>query len=101
MPYSLGIEKLRGEKPKQERLSPEHEGKLTKDMLDMFEGLKPSKESSERRRKFLEKLARLLNDEWPGHDIQVHAFGSTENHLCMSDSDGIEHILASWPTVRC
>lgn len=89
MPYSLGIEKLGKEKPLQEKLSPEQEKKLTKDMLDMFEVLKPNEESSERRRKFLEKLERLLNDEWPGHDIQVHAFGSTENHLCMSDSDGI------------
>lgn len=92
MPYSLGIEKLEKEKPRQERLSLEQDEKLTKDMLHMYEGLKPNKESNERRRKFLEKLARLLNDEWPGHDIQVHAFGSTENHLCMSDSDGIQHI---------
>lgn len=92
MPYSLGIEKLGKEKPVQEKLSPEQEKKLTKDMLDMFEGLKPNEESSERRRMFLDKLGRLLNDEWPGHDIQVHAFGSTENHLCMSDSDGIRHI---------
>lgn len=93
MPYSLGIEKLEKEKPRQERLSPEQDEKLTKDMLHMYEGLKPNKESNERRRNFLEKLSRLLNDEWPGHDIQVHAFGSTENHLCMSDSDGIQHIL--------
>lgn len=92
MPYSLGIEKLEKEKPRQEKLSPEQDEKLTKDMLRVYEGLKPNKESNERRRKFLEKLARLLNDEWPGHDIQVHAFGSTENHLCMSDSDGIQHI---------
>lgn len=92
MPYSLGIEKLEKEKPRQEMLLPEQDEKLTKDMLDMYEGLKPNKESSDRRRRFLEKLARLLNDEWPGHDIRVHAFGSTENHLCMSDSDGIQYI---------
>ncbi|KAL0633232.1 hypothetical protein Q9L58_007842 [Maublancomyces gigas] len=96
MPYSLGIEKLEKERPRQEKLSPEQDEKLTKDMLHMYEGLKPSKESNERRRKFLEKLARLLNDEWPGHDIQVHAFGSTENHLCMSDSDVDVCITTKW-----
>jgi len=89
MPYSLGIDKLGNEKPKAERLSIEQEGKFTEDMKSLFEKLKPSEASGERRRRFLEKLERLLNKEWPGHDIQVHAFGSTENHLCMIDSDSM------------
>jgi hypothetical protein len=89
MPYSLGIEKLGSEKPKLERLSTEQGEKLTLDMEQLFERLKPKEGTGERRRAFLEKLEGLLNREWPGHGIKVHAFGSTENHLSMSDSDGM------------
>ncbi|KAI5795929.1 hypothetical protein FPQ18DRAFT_256401 [Pyronema domesticum] len=87
MPYSLGIDKLKPEKPKLDKLPKAQEEALTKDMEDEFEKLKPSSESEIRRKSFLEKLSRILNDEWPGYDTQVHAFGSTENHLCMDDSD--------------
>jgi hypothetical protein len=94
MPYSLGIDKLKPEKPKLDKLPKAQEEALTKDMEDEFEKLKPSSESEIRRKSFLEKLSRILNDEWPGYDTQVHAFGSTENHLCMDDSDGM-HIPRS------
>ena len=33
------------------------------------------------------KLETLLNQEWPGKDFTVHAFGSTENMLATRDSD--------------
>ncbi|CAZ79497.1 unnamed protein product [Tuber melanosporum] len=100
MPYSLGIDKLGNEKPKAERLSVEQEGKFTEDIKSLFETLKPSEASGDRRRRFLEKLERLLNREWPGHDIQVHAFGSTENHLCMIDSDIDVCIKTSWDGLK-
>ncbi|KAF8543257.1 hypothetical protein BDD12DRAFT_874876 [Trichophaea hybrida] len=87
MPYSLGIDKLAREKPKLENLPQSQEEALTEDIEKEFERLKPSSESEIRRRKFLGKLSRILNEEWPGHDTKVHAFGSTENHLCMDDSD--------------
>ncbi|KAL7271757.1 hypothetical protein RUND412_005461 [Rhizina undulata] len=96
MPYSLGIEKLGKEMPTKEKLLPTQAEKLTDDMLVLFEKLKPSEESNERRRKFLEKLATLLNREWPGHNIKVRAFGSTENHLCMTDSDVDVCITTEW-----
>jgi hypothetical protein len=88
IPYSLGIDKLKPEKPKIERLPEPQEDSLTKDMIREFERLKPSIDSESRRRKFLSKLSQILNDHWPGHNTKVHAFGSTENHLCMDDSDG-------------
>ncbi|KAG0634935.1 hypothetical protein HOY80DRAFT_490445 [Tuber brumale] len=100
MPYSLGIDKLGNEKPKAERLSVEQEGKFTEDIKGLFETLKPNQASGDRRRRFLEKLERLLNREWPGHDIQVHAFGSTENHLCMIDSDIDVCIKTSWDGLK-
>ncbi|KAI5791848.1 hypothetical protein EDC01DRAFT_616114 [Geopyxis carbonaria] len=87
MPYSLGFEKLNRESPKLDKLTRADEEKLTQEMNDEFELLKPSAKSDARRRKFLEKLGRILNEEWPGYSTSVHAFGSTENHLCMEDSD--------------
>lgn len=37
--------------------------------------LLPSKESYERRVKFVKKVERLLNSEWPDHDIKPNVFG--------------------------
>jgi len=88
IPYSLGSDRLKPERPLLEKLPLSREKALTRDMELEFERLKPSKESEDRRRQFLDKLSRILNEEWPGHDTKVHAFGSTENHLCMEDSDG-------------
>lgn len=91
MPYSLGFDRLPREKPRLEKLSWADEEKLTHEMEEAFQRLKPSDESNKRRKLFLQKLDRILNEEWPGHDTQVHAFGSTENHLCMNDSDGMPY----------
>ncbi len=49
----------------------------------------PSEDSKQRKALFVQKLELMLNDEWPGNSIKVHAFGSTENQLCTDDSDGI------------
>lgn len=87
----MGIDKLKPEKPRLERLPQFQEEELTKEMKKEYERLKPSPGSEKRRREFLYKLSRILNEEWPGYDTRVHAFGSTENHLCMEDSDGREH----------
>ena len=35
----------------------------------------------------VKKLARILNEEWPGNDIRVNVFGSSGNLLSSSDSD--------------
>lgn len=86
----MGSDKLPKERPKVERLSPEDEIRLNEETLREFEALKPSEDSALRRRKFLEKLARILNEEWPGYNTRVHAFGSTENYLAMEDSDGMD-----------
>ncbi|KAK6505677.1 hypothetical protein TWF481_007570 [Arthrobotrys musiformis] len=85
--YSIGSDPLPDEKPPKDSLSTEDEEKLTADLEKLYSELLPSEESNERRRKFLEKLEKLLNDEWPGHEIKVRPFGSTENRLCSTDSD--------------
>lgn len=89
MPYTIGADLLPEEKEGlKERLEAEEEERLTKDMLEVYDRLLPSAESDDRRRQLVRKLEKLFNDQWPGHDIKVHVFGSSGNKLCSSDSDG-------------
>ncbi|KAH2123650.1 hypothetical protein KXW75_000800 [Aspergillus fumigatus] len=88
MPYTIGADLLPEEKEGlKERLEAEEEERLTKDMLEVYDRLLPSAESDDRRRQLVRKLEKLFNDQWPGHDIKVHVFGSSGNKLCSSDSD--------------
>jgi DNA polymerase sigma len=91
MPYKGGSERLEKAKgPIKAKLTPEEEKKLTGDMRELYGRLLPSEESDQRRAKFVEKLEKILNAEWPGKDIKVHIFGSSGNSLCTSESDGLE-----------
>ncbi|KAL1967704.1 hypothetical protein VTN77DRAFT_2961 [Rasamsonia byssochlamydoides] len=88
MPYSLGGDLLPEEKVGlKERLSPEEEEKLNREMGELYDRLLPSAESDDRRRQLVRKLEKLFNKQWPGNDIKVHVFGSSGNKLCSSDSD--------------
>ena len=89
IPYSIGGDQLeRAKTIPQKFLDPVEEGKLSGDMRELYDRILPSKESDERRAKFKQKLERILNEQWPGTDINVHVFGSSGNMLCTSDSDG-------------
>ena len=89
IPYSLGSDKLDSSPTKvRKHLDPAEDGKLGGDMRELYDRLLPSKESEERRTRFVKKLEKLLNERWPGNDIRVHVFGSSGNMLCTSDSDG-------------
>ncbi len=89
MPYSLGDEKL-GRPPVEPKksLDPDEEERLSGDMRELYDRLLPTKESEERRTRFINKLEKILNDQWPGNNIKVHVFGSSGNMLRTSDSDG-------------
>ncbi|KAI9929883.1 hypothetical protein MW887_011691 [Aspergillus wentii] len=88
IPYSLGTDLLPEEKEGlKEQLEPEEEKRLTADMMEVYDRLLPSAESDDRRRQLICKLEKLFNDQWPGHNIKVHVFGSSGNKLCSSDSD--------------
>lgn len=90
MPYSLGtdrLEKLDADKIKG-KLTEEEDRKLETDMRELYDRLLPTDAIEINRRKLVTKLEKLFNDEWPGHDIQVHLFGSSGNLLCSDDSDG-------------
>lgn len=90
MPYSLGNERLEKVDPDmiKNKLSQEDERKLSTDMRELYDRLLPSPEVEEKRKKMVQKLETIFNEEWPGHDIRVHLFGSSGNLLCSDDSDG-------------
>lgn len=90
MPYSIGSDRLeRTELSKiKSKLAEDDERRLTTDMRELYDRLKPTSAVEEKRGKLVNKLQDLLNNTWPGHDIQVHLFGSSGNLLCSDDSDG-------------
>ena len=90
IPYSIGSEKLEklNDKDVKSKLSEDEERKLSTDMRELYDRLLPTAESDAKRIKLVEKLEKLFNDEWPGHDIRVHVFGSSGNLLCTDESDG-------------
>ncbi|KAF1821962.1 PAP/OAS1 substrate-binding domain-containing protein [Dissoconium aciculare CBS 342.82] len=74
------------EEPKK-TLTPDEREKLSGDMRELYDRLLPSQESEENRAKLVQKLERILNEEWPGQDISVNVFGSSGNLLSSTDSD--------------
>lgn len=90
MPYSIGSEKLEklDAAEVKSKLSEDEEKKLTTDMRELYDRLLPTADVEGKKEKLVRKLEKLLNDQWPGHDIQVHMFGSTGNLLCTDSSDG-------------
>jgi DNA polymerase sigma len=70
------------------KLSEDEERKLATDMREIYDRLLPTEKVEEKRKKLVQKLEKIFNDEWPGHDIKVHLFGSSGNLLCSDDSDG-------------
>ena len=100
MPYSLGVDRLEKADPGKvkSKLSEDEERRLTTDMRELFDRLKPTDRVKENREKLVRKLETIFNEEWPGHDIRVHLFGSSGNKLCSDDSDGTwDAVLGSAP----
>lgn len=90
IPYSVGSERLErlDLRAVKSKLSEVEEKKLANDMSQIFDRLLPSESVEENRKRLVRKLERIFNEEWPGHDIRVHLFGSSGNLLCSDDSDG-------------
>lgn len=92
VPYSIGGDQLeRPTKIPKKYLTPVEEGKLSGDMRELYDRILPRRENDVKRAKFVQKLERILNDQWPGNNIKVHVFGSSGNMLYTSDSDSQYH----------
>ncbi|GFP59071.1 poly(A) RNA polymerase cid13 [Trichoderma asperellum] len=98
IPYSTGSERLEklDLKTVKSKLSESEEKKLAADMNEIYNKLLPTDKIEENRRKLVNKLETIFNDEWPGHDIKVHLFGSSGNLLCSDDSDVDICITTPW-----
>lgn len=89
IPYALGGDKLDPSPVKvKKHLDPADEEKLSGDMRELYDRILPTDESEDRRARFVAKLEKILNDRWPGNNIEVHVFGSSGNLLYTNDSDG-------------
>ncbi|KAI1080082.1 hypothetical protein F5B20DRAFT_113692 [Whalleya microplaca] len=98
MPYSIGSDQLEKSDLQsiKSKLSEDDERKLTTDMRELYDRLQPTDAVAVKRQKLVQKLEKLLNDSWPGHDIRVHLFGSSGNLLCSDDSDVDICITTPW-----
>lgn len=75
------------EEPKK-TLDPHEDDKLSGDMRELYDRLQPKPEHVEIRDRFLKKMQRILETEFPGVDMKVHVFGSSGNMLWTAESDG-------------
>lgn len=98
IPYSVGNDRLEklDLRTVKNKLSDDEEKKLATDMREIYDRLLPTNHVEEKRKKLVHKLEKILNDEWPGHDIRVNLFGSSGNFLCSDDSDLDICITTSW-----
>lgn len=89
-PYTLGPDSVGKVDPStvKSKLTKDDERKLSTDMREIYDRLLPSPAVEANREKLVKKLETIFNQEWPGHDIRVHRFGSSGNLLCSDDSDG-------------
>ncbi|CAN9305086.1 unnamed protein product [Alternaria alternata] len=87
MPYQSDeiLEKAK-EEPKKS-LDPNEDDKLSGDMRELYDRLVPKQEHEDTRARFIRKVERILQTEFPGTKIMVHVFGSSGNMLWTSESD--------------
>ncbi|KAG1453150.1 hypothetical protein G6F46_009486 [Rhizopus delemar] len=81
-------------------LDKQQEDNLSIDIIQLYQKLLPSKESYEKRTKFVKKMEKLLNSEWPDHDIKPNVFGSSVNNLGTTSSDIDLCITTPWNGLR-
>ncbi|KAI1809736.1 hypothetical protein GGS20DRAFT_590293 [Poronia punctata] len=98
VPYSIGTDLLErlDLSVVRSKLSEDDERKLTTDMRELYDRLQPTQDVEKKRQRLVQKLEKLMNDTWPGHDIRVHLFGSSGNLLCSDDSDVDICIVTPW-----
>ncbi|KAI9478316.1 MAG: hypothetical protein EXX96DRAFT_243668 [Benjaminiella poitrasii] len=81
-------------------LNIQQEDSLSIDIIKLYQELLPTKESYDIRVKFVDLMERLLNNEWPDHDIKANVFGSSVNDLGTSTSDVDLCITTPWNGLR-
>ncbi|EUC48169.1 hypothetical protein COCMIDRAFT_2956 [Bipolaris oryzae ATCC 44560] len=87
MPYQSDeiLDKAK-EEPKKS-LDPHEDDKLSGDMRELYDRLLPKQQDNDTRERFVKKVQRILETEFPGTQMMVHVFGSSGNMLWTSESD--------------
>ncbi|PHH58693.1 hypothetical protein CDD81_4816 [Ophiocordyceps australis] len=102
IPYSVGTDRLEklDLRTIKSKLSEDEERKLATDMREIYDRLLPTDAVEENRKRLVSKLERMFNEEWPGHNIRAHLFGSSGNLLCSDDSDVDICITTPWTALE-
>lgn len=87
------LEKVK-EEPKK-TLDPNEDDKLSGDMRELYDRLKPTPKNTAVRNQFVEKVQRILETEFPGNEFTVSIFGSSGNLLWTAESDGKNNACAA------
>jgi hypothetical protein len=89
VPYhSSDILEKAKEEPKK-TLDPHEDDKLSGDMRELYDRIQPTQENTDIRNKFMAKVQRILETEFPGNEFKVSIFGSSGNMLWTAESDGM------------
>lgn len=100
IPYTIGADILDADiEQSQKSLTAEQEQSLSKDLHRLYDNLLPSAASQESRKKVVQKLKAILQDEWPERDVEVYMFGSSGNLLYTDKSDGSCQSIA-WKNMK-
>ncbi|PHH69043.1 hypothetical protein CDD82_108 [Ophiocordyceps australis] len=102
IPYSVGTDRLEklDLRTVKSKLSEDEERKLATDMREIYDRLLPTDAVEQNRKRLVSKLERIFNEEWPGHNIRAHLFGSSGNLLCSDDSDVDICITTPWTALE-
>ncbi|KAF1917419.1 hypothetical protein BDU57DRAFT_528051 [Ampelomyces quisqualis] len=87
VPYhSSDILEKATETPKK-TLDPHEDDKLSGDMRELYDRIQPTSENTGVRNRFVAKVQRILETEFPGNEFKVSIFGSSGNMLWTAESD--------------
>ncbi|KAH7408654.1 hypothetical protein DE146DRAFT_606798 [Phaeosphaeria sp. MPI-PUGE-AT-0046c] len=68
-------------------LDPHEDDKLSGDMRELYDRIQPTQEHTDVRNRFVAKVQRILETEFPGNNFKVSIFGSSGNMLWTAESD--------------
>ena len=89
IPYNIGTDMLEPEvDTPRASLSVEEKNALSRDLKRLYNELLPSAASEDNRRRVVQKLKHILQEEWPDRKLEVSMFGSSGNLLYTNKSDG-------------
>ncbi|OZJ04361.1 hypothetical protein BZG36_03205 [Bifiguratus adelaidae] len=81
-------------------LSKPQEKRITQEIMSLYQSLLPTPLNITRRRKFVEKIQRILHEEYPGRQVDVHLFGSSANGLGTGGSDVDLCLVTDWERLQ-